>query len=1217
LAARIAGRLRAVALVALLLTNIPPALAQPSATPTARPEPPARPGLAAAGVTASMTDTPLGDTNGNGGADPGETLRYTTVISNGSGADLAGVSFDDTLDPNTSLVAGSLRISPLAFADTYNADRDTPLAVSAPGIVANDTGTPAPTITARSVTTAAGGTATTNADGGFSYAPPPGYTGLDSFSYIASNSVGPDTGVVTLNVRAAPVANDDSYTVVRDTPRIVLAPGVLSNDTGFPPPTAAPFSAATSAGGTVTLAANGGFSYSPPAGFTGADTFIYTAVNSAGTDMATVTLTVGIAPLAQNDAYATPRDTSLIVPPGGPLLNDTLGSPAATLLSFGGGSLAGTPADNPAGSTVTFAGGGALGIGPDGSFGFTPSPGFAGVFSFGYRIGNIFGTSDGVVTISVQQIPAITSTDAVTLTVGQAGAFSVTTTGFPTPTLAIGGDALPTGVTFVDNGDGTGSLAGTPGAGMAGMYNLTFTASNAAGSSAAQSFTLTVQDGPVVTSANTATFTAGAPGTFTVTTTGFPTPTLAIGGDALPSGLTFVDNGDGTATLAGTPATGSGGVYGLTFIASNSAGSSTPQQFTLAVEEAPAITSTDAITFTAGAASTFTIAATGYPTPTLTRGGAALPNGVTFVDNGDGTGTLAGTPGSGSGGVYTLTCTANNSAGASTAQSFTLTILEAPAVTSATTASFQIGVAGSFTITTSGYPTPTIDLAGTLPSGVTFVDNGDGTGTLAGTPTASGSFGLTLTADNGVGSPVPQSFTLTILEAPAITSAATTNFTPDVFSSFIVTTTGFPTPTLAIGGATLPAGVGFVDNGDGTGTLAGTPGAASAGSYAITFTATNASGSSPAQNFTLTVGTPPAITSASSAIFTIGATGSFTVTATGFPTPTLTIGGASLPAGVTFTDNGDGTGTLAGTPGAGTAGDSSITFTATNLVGSSASQSFTLTVQDVVVRNNANRAGVPSSFGVATDHLASPLVKVGAAQPAASHVPTPPQAGAVTANIGTLPAGKQVTVIFDVLIASPLPVGVGQLSNQGTVTATGLAALQTDDPRKPGAADPTITVIGVRKIYLASIMHQFGAGQPLSDLVVSSIVSSGGGLQVTIRNIGQAPAVEPFWVDAYINPTTAPTRVNQLWNAVGARGATWGVVGSVLPLEVGETLTLTLNDSYYRPELSSPGVPIAAGARLYAQADSFNSSSSTGAVLESHERDGGVYNNILGPVVAP
>ena len=57
------------------------------------------------------------------------------------------------------------------------------------------------------------------------------------------------------------------------------------------------------------------------------------------------------------------------------------------------------------------------------------------------------------------------------------------------------------------------------------------------------------------TSAAATTFTAGSAGTFTVTTTGNPAPAITSSG-ALPAGVTFVDNGDGTATLAGTPAAG-------------------------------------------------------------------------------------------------------------------------------------------------------------------------------------------------------------------------------------------------------------------------------------------------------------------------------------------------------------------------------------------------------------------------------------------------------------------------------------------------------------------------------------------------------------------------------------------------------------------------------------------------------------------------------------
>ena len=89
--------------------------------------------------------------------------------------------------------------------------------------------------------------------------------------------------------------------------------------------------------------------------------------------------------------------------------------------------------------------------------------------------------------------------------------------------------------------------------------------------------------------------------------------------------------------------------------------------------------------------------------------------------------------------------------------------------------------------------------------------------------------------------------------------------------------------------------------------------------------------------------TAPAITSANNTTFTVGAAGSFTVTTIGFPTPSLTEAGA-LPSGVTFHDNNNGTATLGGTPAAGTAKNYPITITASNGVGTAATQSFTLTV---------------------------------------------------------------------------------------------------------------------------------------------------------------------------------------------------------------------------------------------------------------------------------
>ena len=156
--------------------------------------------------------------------------------------------------------------------------------------------------------------------------------------------------------------------------------------------------------------------------------------------------------------------------------------------------------------------------------------------------------------VSVNQAPAITTGASVTFTAGTAASFTVSTTGFPAATVSETG-TMPSGVTFTNNGNGTATLGGTPGANAGGTYPLTITAANGTLPNATQSFTLTVNQAPAITSASGVTFTAGTAGTFTVQTTGFPThPTITRTG-TLPSGVTFTDTGNGTATLSGNPGT--------------------------------------------------------------------------------------------------------------------------------------------------------------------------------------------------------------------------------------------------------------------------------------------------------------------------------------------------------------------------------------------------------------------------------------------------------------------------------------------------------------------------------------------------------------------------------------------------------------------------------------------------------------------------------------
>jgi hypothetical protein len=87
---------------------------------------------------------------------------------------------------------------------------------------------------------------------------------------------------------------------------------------------------------------------------------------------------------------------------------------------------------------------------------------------------------------------------------------------------------------------------------------------------------------PTITSANNTSFAVSKAGTFTVTATGPPTVTLSETG-ALPPGVTFHDNGNNTATLAGTVTSSTYvGTYPLTIKAQNTSGTAT-QAFTLTI----------------------------------------------------------------------------------------------------------------------------------------------------------------------------------------------------------------------------------------------------------------------------------------------------------------------------------------------------------------------------------------------------------------------------------------------------------------------------------------------------------------------------------------------------------------------------------------------------------------------------------------------------------
>jgi len=312
----------------------------------------------------------------------------------------------------------------------------------------------------------------------------------------------------------------------------------------------------------------------------------------------------------------------------------------------------------------------------------------------------------------------------------------------------------------------------------------------------------------------------------------------------------------------------------------------------------------------AGATYSATASASGDPAPIY-----SLANGApSWLSINPTTGSISGPVPSGTT-SFSYLVSANNgvgSAATSATQTVTVTVSthpSKPAFTSPASLVTTSGSSTSFTVKTTGYPAAAITETGALPTGLTFVANANGTADIAGTPTVTGKFKVKLKAVNQSGS-VGQSFTVTVDQAPAITSSTTITERVGVDRTFTITSTGHPVASIAETG-TLPAGIHFRANANGTAHLAGTPAAGAGGSYPIEIAATNSAGGPVFQDATIVVAQSPKFTSAPRIVTATGTTLSYAVTTSGYPQATLTESG-KLPPGVSFTGGTTGTASLSG-----------------------------------------------------------------------------------------------------------------------------------------------------------------------------------------------------------------------------------------------------------------------------------------------------------------
>lgn len=312
------------------------------------------------------------------------TLGETDILRN-----VEFLSFDDQVVDVADISTESTD-SPVAMSDAALGNEDEEITIR---VLDNDIGKD---ITLVSATSGARGLVMINGDGTITYRPNQNINGSDQFSYTIADPNGrTSTATVAVNIAAindAPEARNDTFATLVDSE---LSPGVsiLGNDSDPDGDilTVQPATVLTALGGTANVGADGMFTYTPPSGASGTDSFEYMVDDGQG-GQATAIVFIEIlppenaSPIATNDSFSTTADTPFTSNTS-VLANDS--DPDSDPLRISG-------------YDQTSANGGSVTMNDDGTFTYVPAAGFSGNDDFSYSVSDgKGGTATAIVSIDV------------------------------------------------------------------------------------------------------------------------------------------------------------------------------------------------------------------------------------------------------------------------------------------------------------------------------------------------------------------------------------------------------------------------------------------------------------------------------------------------------------------------------------------------------------------------------------------------------------------------------------------------------------------------------------------------------------------------------------------------------------------------------------------------------------------------------------------------
>ncbi len=618
-----------------------------------------------------------------------------------------------------------------------------------------------------------------------------------------------------------------------------------------------------------------------------------------------------------------------------------------------------------------------------------------------------------------------------------------------------------------------------------------------------------------------------------VTAKGGKAPYLfSIASGLLPPGL-MLDPATGTVT--GTPILA--GNYDFTLRVMDATGRTDTKAFAIAIAQAPAAAplkiTTSSLPFGAvGVLYSATLSATGG-TPPYSWSVSGLPAGLVA----DAGGQISGTPQQP--GDFNLKLQVTDAAKVTVSANASLTITPAPP--KITTTSLPNGVAGvaySASLQATGGTTPYTWSASGLPPGLTISRSGPSGALISGTPTAAGSYNITISVTDKNGASSMSQFAITIGPALAISTTSLPNgIVGTPYSAQLQATGGVAPYTWSATG--LPGGLTM----NAAGQISGTP--STAGNYTIAAQVTDSSSHTATAQFPVSIAASLTITTTSLQGGTAGVPYSTSLQASGGTPPySWSIASGALPAGLTLNAS---SGQISGTPSA--AGSSTFTVKASDAAGGSATANLTLAV----------------TAGVTLAAFPLPNAAVGQAYSAG-----------ITASGGTQPYSFSVT-------AGSLPPGLslsaanGQISGTPTTSGTFSFTIRVSDASGATASQQfSITVISTVSVTTGSLPPA-NTGAPYSQTLSAS---GGSGPYTWALQAGALPPGFTLGSDGTIGGTpTAAGHYNFTVQVTDAGGST---ATRPLSLDVVTGLTITstsplasavLNASYSQALAAIGGTP--------------------------------------------